>query len=567
MVAKTKSERLRRLLSHGYFAPELPPCFVSTDLARYRKWIFDQIAAIPQNGQNPAYYRYITEPSWFYFPRFGKDDRRHGVPNPLSYLLLSKTVADNYVDLRRASRKSRLTASPPVFDWSGNRAVMRPSVDLRDDFRIDLSSRREEYVSADLRSFFHSVYTHSIPWAIYGKAWAKIPANRGYNHYGNVLDLLSRNLQGGQTIGLPVGPDTSRLLAEVVASGIDEKLRERLGVTARDASRYIDDFTISGTNGERGEDIIAALRQAASHFELELNNEKSAVNSTATRHDIGWKEAARACTPRGNPDLPSMQRFFYEVGRLCELHPQINVEKFAFACARTAFIRSAGWRTIQSLLVNAYRRNSTLVSLLVEIFILRQVESGDLDLNNLKDFLDHRFPALARANRTGEIIWLLFMAIRLEVVISPNAANSLLPIDNAMVGLLAALAKSRNLVHGQFDLASWNSSHTADGLKGPMWLYAYQTALQGLVPGINTAFVEQDPYFSLLFAKRVSFLRIEKGFESVANTIRSLRNENERINRVRTDFLEDFTVNIEDYDDDDFEESFEVDTADSDDGY
>lgn len=39
---------------------------------------------------------------------------------------------------------------------------------------------------------------------------------------GNVLDLLSQNLQGAQTIGLPVGPDTSRLLAEVVTSGVDE---------------------------------------------------------------------------------------------------------------------------------------------------------------------------------------------------------------------------------------------------------------------------------------------------------------------------------------------------------
>ncbi|TBC65037.1 MULTISPECIES: RNA-directed DNA polymerase [Rhizobium] len=567
MVAKNKSERLRRLLSHGYFAPELPPCFVSDDLARYRRWIYDRIAALPPIQQQPAFYRYITEPSWFYFPRFDKDDRRHGVPNPVSYLLLSKTIADNYVHIRHAAKKSKLTASPPVFDWSGNRAVMRPSVDLRDDFRVDLSSRREEYVSADIRSFFHSIYTHSIPWAIYGKAWAKIPANRGYSHYGNVLDLLSRNLQGGQTIGLPVGPDTSRLLSEVVASGIDQRLRERLGVTARDASRYIDDFTISGINGERGEDIIAALRQAVSHFELELNNEKSAVNSTSTRHDIGWKQAARAYIPRGNPDLLSMQRFFYEIGRLCEAHPHINVEKFAFACARTAFIRSSEWRTIQSLLVNAYRRNSTLVSLLAEIFILRQVQNGDLDLGNLKDFLDHRFPALARANRTGEIIWLLFLAIRLEVVISANAANSLLPIDNAMVGLLVAVAKSRNLIHSQFDLTSWNSSHTADGLKGPMWLYAYQTALQGLVPGINTAFVEQDSYFSLLFAKRISFLRIDNGFASVANTIQSLRNENERINRVRTDFLEDFTVNIEDYDDEDFDEDDEVGDAVIDEGY
>lgn len=167
--------------------------------------------------------------------------------------------------------------------------------------------------------------------------------------------------------------------------------------------------------------------------------------------------------PARKSRLQSMQQFFYEVGRLCEAHPGVNVEKFAFACARTAFIRSSGWRTIQSLLINAYRRNSTLVSLVVEIFILRQIDHGDLDLNNLKDFLDHRLPALARANRTGEIIWLLFLAIRLGVVVGAYAADSLLPVDNAMVGLLAALAKSRNLIQGQLDLALWNASHTPDG--------------------------------------------------------------------------------------------------------
>jgi hypothetical protein len=226
MTAKTKSERFRRLVSRGYFAPELPPCFVSEDLARNRISIIRGVEALPQVRSKPAYHRFITEPSWFYFPRFGKDDRRHGVPNPISYLLLAKVIADNYVDLRKKAKKSGISASPPVFDWSGPRALMRSSIDLRDDFRVDLSSRREEFVSADIRAFFHSIYTHAIPWAIYGKPWAK--ANRDPTHYGNLIDLLCRNSQDGQTIGLPVGPDTSRLNAEVVASAIDAKLRERL---------------------------------------------------------------------------------------------------------------------------------------------------------------------------------------------------------------------------------------------------------------------------------------------------------------------------------------------------
>lgn len=549
-------------MSHGFFAPELPPCFVSHDLAHYRKTIFDRISALPPIHQKPNFYTYISEPSWFYFPRFGRDDRRHGVPNPVSYLLLSKIVADNYVQLRRIAKKSGISASPPVFDWSGPRAVMRPNVDLRDDFRIDLSSRREEYVTADIRAFFHSIYTHSIPWAIYGKEWAKKKANRGYAHFGNLIDLLSRNLQDGQTIGLPVGPDTSRLLAEVIASGIDEQLRERLKISGQDASRYIDDYTISTPRGQAGESLIAALRQSAAHFELELNSEKSAVVSTAMRHDVGWKQAVRGTIPKGVPDIQSMQRFFYEVGRLCETHRAINIEKFAFSNARSAFVRVGNWKRIQSLLINAYRRNSTLVSLLVELCILRQVEQGDVDLDNLKEFVDHRIPVLARANRTGEIIWLLFLSIRLNVILAQDAVVSVHGIQNAMVALLVALAASRQLVSGRVDFTTWNGSCDADGLRGQMWLYAYEATLRGIAPGVTSAFLEQDSYFSTLYSRKVHFLDISNGFTSITSTLRTLRGDNDRIRRVRADFLDDFDVNIDEYDDDDFEDQkFEVDSG------
>ena len=169
MSAKTKSERLRRLVSHGYFAPELPPCFVSEDLAKYRRSILAGIDALPATRRgDPGYYALMSEPAWFYFPRFGKEDRRHGVPNPFAHILLSRVLAENYVDLRRRARTSKITLSPTVFDWSGPRALMRANVQLRDDFRINLSSRREEYIAADLRAFFHSIYTHSIAWAIHG---------------------------------------------------------------------------------------------------------------------------------------------------------------------------------------------------------------------------------------------------------------------------------------------------------------------------------------------------------------------------------------------------------------
>uniref|UniRef100_B0SYK9 Reverse transcriptase domain-containing protein n=1 Tax=Caulobacter sp. (strain K31) TaxID=366602 RepID=B0SYK9_CAUSK len=556
MNAKTKTERLGRLISHGYFAPELPPCFVSDRFARYRKSIISAIEALPQERGKPAFHRFISEPSWFYFPRYGKDDRRHGVPNPIAHLLLSRTISDNYVDLRSIARKSGLSSSPPVFDWSGPRALIRPNIDARDDFRVDLSSRREEYVSADIRAFFHSIYTHAIPWAIYGKAWSK--THRDPYHYGNAIDLLCRNGQDGQTIGLPVGPDTSRLIAEVIVSAIDTELRTRLNIGGRDASRYIDDYTISGVNGESGEEILAALRQSAALFELELNNDKSAIYPTSHRQNTGWKQAVKAQIPPQNADGAAIQRFFYEVGQICDAHPEVNVEKYALQNARSALIRANEWKSIQSNLISAYRRNASLVSFIVEVILLRKAENNDIDLRNLKEFIEHRIPVLARSNRTGEIIWFLFMTIRLGISLSARKLSPLLSIENSMIALLVVCASSRNLVEGDLDLRTWNRALNANGLRGPMWLYAYEGVTQGFIPGATDNFIAADPYFSLLHEKRVQFLSIEQGFTSIASTLRNLRGDNDRMRRLR-EALADLDPEIDEFDDEDDGAGFDDD--------
>lgn len=431
---------------------------------------------------------------------------------------------------------------------------MRPSVDLRDDFRVDLSSRREQFVSADIRAFFHSVYTHSIPWAIYGKSWAK--GNRSISHYGNLIDLLCRNAQDGQTIGLPVGPDTSRLIAEVIASAVDVALRKQLSVTGQDASRYIDDYTISGDEAQSGEGLIAAIRQAAALYELELNNEKSAIYPTSVRQNTGWKQAVLDHIPRHTSGYQEIQRFFYEIGRVCDAHPEINVEKYALLNARSALVRTDQWKKIQSNIINAYRRNTSLVSFLVEILILREVERRDVDRHNLRSFLERRLPTLAQENRTGEIIWLLFLAIRLGIILPAASLAKLFEMDNSMVALLVAEAKSRQLVSGMVNFQIWNQALDPQGLTSPMWLYAYESVLKRINPNSAAGFIQNDQFFSSLFSRKVSFLSIDSGFNSIATTLRSRRGDNLRMKQLRDDYLNDFDFDLEEFDgdEDDYED-------------
>lgn len=500
-------------------------------------WSTIEVVPSPGRGNTPGYQRLLTQPSRFNFPRFGRNDRRHGVPNPIAHLAISKIIADNFVRLRStAHRNSGLSASPLVFDWTGSRAILRSSVDLREDFRIELASRRESYISADLRAFYHSVYTHAIPWAVHGKLFAK--RNRSNNHYGNLLDLLCRNAQDGQTLGLPVGPDTSRILAEVVASAVDAELKNDTGVTTRDASRYVDDYTIGSTDDRSGEAMIAAVRRAAGAFELELNHDKSAVIPTSTYLNTGWKQVALAHRPISPYPQDAYKRFFYEIERLAREAPGINVEKWSLQNARVAFIAADGatWRYLQSHLINAYRRNSTLISLLVELIILRHRRHGDVDVESVRDFIEHRVPTLAMEDRSGELIWLLFLMLALDIGISASRLNPLFRVEDPMCALLISLADNRGLVRGAIDQSTWNQSLNAAGLESSMWLYAYQGPRLGIVPGGTLDHIENHPYFSILHQRDIGFFSIDGGIDAIDSGMARRRVDNLHAMRLRAAF-------------------------------
>ena len=233
------------------------------------------------------------------------------------------------------------------------------------------------------------------------------------------------------------------------------------------------------------------------------------------------------------------------------------MEKFGLQNARSALINADDWNSLQFSLINAYRRNSSLVSFLVEACLLRQTAHRDVQVDILMEFIGNRIPVLARANRTGEIIWLLFLAIRLGLTLSARQLEPLFSIENGFVALLVVCLDARGLVEGDIDRGLWDRSLTADGLRSPMWLYAYEAVTQRFLPGVADDFITQDAYFTLLRAKRVQFLDITRGYTSMATTLRSLRNENERRRRMREAIQDEVFDEFDDLDEDE-EDIFDI---------
>jgi hypothetical protein len=141
MTAKNPRARHRRFLSAGFFPPEVPPCFYSETLAKFRNSISGHFSKIATHNGKPDYYYYLSRKTSFYFPRFKSADRHHSIINPIAYFFLSKVLSDNYVKLSAPAKKSHISASPSIFDRAGGRTLQRPSFDARDNFISNVNAR------------------------------------------------------------------------------------------------------------------------------------------------------------------------------------------------------------------------------------------------------------------------------------------------------------------------------------------------------------------------------------------------------------------------------------------
>lgn len=367
-------------------------------------------------------------------------------------------LADNYVKLRSVNRKSKLSVTPSIFDWSGRRSLTNPLFEARDTQYSSLSARFELLAEADIQGFYHSVYTHTIAWAIHGKSTAK-KNQRNYALYGNIIDLLVRNAQDGQTIGIPVGPDTSRLIAEVIGSAIDQVIQKLIKIKTgnspreRDGMRFVDDFTFGCDSNQEAERTIAAVRLAVNDFELELNNTKTGARPTAPYVSAAWRHEVRSYLPPSpGSDLSALHRYFYNLQIIAKNNVQSDVFKYGLKLATSAFLDTSNWPIVQDYLISTYRGSGTVLPTVVETIILRQMARKDVDTITIKEFANAKIITLADLQKNGEIVWLLFLMSCLGVKISRVTGKRVAEIEDFTIAILVADANNRGLTEDTIKL-------------------------------------------------------------------------------------------------------------------
>lgn len=144
---------------------------------------------------------------------------------------------------------------------------------------IALEKRFSKLRTLDVTKCFHSIYTHSVSWAVKEKIFAKeFPKLFAFEQQ---FDLLMQRQNFNETNGIIIGPELSRVFAEVIFQKIDlnvvRSAAEASLMEGRDFElrRYVDDYFVFANTDESLIVIEEILARELQSYKLHLNSSKS----------------------------------------------------------------------------------------------------------------------------------------------------------------------------------------------------------------------------------------------------------------------------------------------------
>lgn len=495
--------RFERLLAAGYFPKELPPPFNTQSFAASAL----HFASTWQEGKILNFW---TKPEVFSVPRHGKARRTVSIVNPVNQLLVANLVAKHWVEIRNKLNASNISEFHPSIRLKGGRAVSGVDYDAVNRKQVRILTRYGNYVKTDIARFYPSIYTHAIPWAMYGKAWVKgnlkDPAFK--ESFANKLDAAVRSGQEGQTIGIPIGPDTSRLIAELVACDVEQVISAHLSDMDARAVRYVDDFVVGFSEQESADQILSKLATGLYEYELDLNAEKTSIRGANHPPLPDWRHYIRRFTlsesrVKQREDIDS---FFDQAVRLDAGNPRDNVLLYAARRAASFNVLDANRHHLFRWLMYAARLSPSCLIFVVQHLSSEHNSGRSVPKFTIKDFITGLLPTKAEAAHTAEVAWLLFWARELGLSVDSILLHRVVALRSSVIALLCLDLKQRGLINGSLDEDHWHSFARIDGLKSEMWLVAYEATKKAWwSKSTKSTFITTHSHFGELWSKDVRF--------------------------------------------------------------
>jgi hypothetical protein len=382
-----------------------------------------------------------------------------------------------------------------------------------------LRRRGSRYLlQTDINQFYPSLYTHTIPWALHTKAACKaaLPSkNKGIHLLGNKIDRALQCMNEGQTHGIPIGPDTSLVVAEVLLAAVDVELLRRCPRIIR-GFRYVDDYEMSFTTLSDAEKVLTELQGILATYELSLNPRKTRVEELPGPLEDTWGaelgrfpiRAANGPVKQRNDIIGLFSLAFEVAGR----HREESVLRYAVARVQNEKVHADAWRTFQNCIIGAVSADpSTMAVALGTLYKVAAAGGHLVSKSPLGESFESIIDRHARRGEGSEVAWALWGALAFGISLSAQCAQLVSAMEDDIVSLLALDADARKIFPpGALDKSIWSKiANQPDVLKSGHWLLAYEAAQH---TWLSSPAVATHPVFSLMSNAGVKFYDPARNF-------------------------------------------------------
>jgi len=360
----------------------------------------------------------------------------------------------------------------------------------------------------DVLNFYPSIYTHSISWALHGKALAKAQMNNAALA-GNSIDRAVREGQEGQTMGIPIGPDSSWVIAETILARVDETLRAR--ITGLKGHRFNDDVTFYFSSLSQAENAIGVFQEALAEFELSINPRKTTITELPNRIEAAGIDELRSWQFRPGPraQKTDILAYFDRLADLIVADRGGHTASYAVARLREQPFLSGSWPLLEACLLHLLvaepycaRHVATTLSMLTGV-------GHHITKAALSEANDRLITRHATLGHGSEVSWALWLSVAHNAPLTQSATSSASQMDDNLVALLTMYAETKGLITGVLDKTRWADMMTAEELRGSNWLVSYEARVKGWLPSKGVAdHLASEPFFAAAAAAGTSFFDV-----------------------------------------------------------
>lgn len=403
---------LKSLLGNEYFPRELPPCFTTKILGEKH----DQIRGCAGSDK--------LDPSIPYtYSGFKNENarRKFAIPNPYHYTKAAMCLVENKEEIKKILESSKISLSKPIDGKVINGMPYARQTQSFPETRKEIEKlyQNNKYqIKLDISSFFESIYTHSIPWAMHGMKVAK--ENKRNNELtGNKIDKAMSNMNYAQTNGILVGNAISRIVSEVILCKVDELIQKKFPKIV--ARRFVDDYYIFVKDSYEIQPIISYINLELSKLELRLNENKTSIMEGPFVYEKPWVEELKLYIHLDK------NIFWDKMIYVFNKNKDISILRYGLKVISLHSFLKDDWLVMESKLLNLWTGYPSLAELILDILMANK---SSVKKSNIGDTMYRILDNTMHLNYQQEITWVIWIAKLLNISLRQEYIGSIIESNN-----------------------------------------------------------------------------------------------------------------------------------------